>query len=1772
MRGHAIVFSLILNLLLACTASAQVYQYDTVGRLQAANYPDGSSIRYEYDANSNITRVRFSPAPAALPPNGVIDTPDTAVSIETGETVTFEGSGTDPDGAVPLAFFWDFDGGATNSSDEDPGAITFSVAGTFNVELTVTDATGLSDPTPDTVVVTVTEPVTPPPPPPSPTSSSGGGSIGLLALSALALLILVRRFRPGALIVALVLVPLQAVTAQQWVEMNSGVNVALNDVWGSAPNDVFAVGDGGTILHFDGNAWTAMASGTTDSLSAVYGYSASEVYAVGTGQSLLRYDGTSWAPFAGPVDATGGYADVWTAGAGEHLWVVAGRRAWYWDGATWTVQSFRNNLNASLTPNATMRGIGGTAASIITASRPTVGTDPVDGGVFANFRNVGQYDTHAVYAVDDTDIFVVGRQSRRFQGDNIRTTSQWRSINVMATALDVWGTSASNVYSVGNGGFGAQGRIAHYDGNANDAWTTVLDRPLEELRAIFGFSEFDAFVVGENGVILRLSEAQPPQTTANLPFAGFSEDNVNSYTGELVHTTTDLSIDTQMPMEFRRYYASNLWAQGTVGGALGNNWAHNYEWRLDENFGPNSDQIRITDYRGREYVFDYDGIAYTLVSPTWANVGLALFNFSYLFFDRDNGLRYSFDPTSTRLMWIEDRNGNRHSLTYTAGLLTAVTDGASGAMSFTYTPGGELERVSLVKSTTLETTFAYLGGALVSATSPSGVVTAYAYDNSDLLTSVEVGAGTGNAFIERTWEYDTQGRVAATIETNAGRFDYVYGTDQTSVLQPDNSQRRFEHDTTGRLTLTVSPLGAMTRYSYDSAGRRNGVVDPLGRETTWAYDNQSGHVSRITQPGGFDTTVTYTLDTVLDGADFWDLDVVTLPNTATIEFGFDPRGNMELLVDELGNSWLFEYDAAGNLTRSENPAGGVTTLDYFADGNVRSILDPNNNERLFSYDEFLRPTIDAFGSRSTEYVYGARPVPDQVRDRSGSVLDYTYDAAGRVARIDRSDGYFETYSYDGSGRLSSLNRAATGIWTFGYDSFGRLATVTDPNFRDSTYGYDADGRINQFRDADNRLWQVSHAADGQLATLTRPNGENISFEYTDPRGHLSAVTNGLERLGLTYDSMGRFVSAVDPYDRVNTMERNLRGDVQRVADTPASIARLFGTDVFGNVSQYTDPLGGMRQQDHGSDGLLDTVTDPLGNITVFGRDSENRVDSISYADGLNVTVDYAGSGLPNRIQGNDGTDVVIDSTPEGQILGGTELVIARTVTGKVGNNNGIGVAYNSDDRVSRTTFASGRFVDFEYNGRGDVVLVRDWLGAETLITPTDVGKVERLHFPNGIVTDYQYDRAQRINSIAIGGIGTITVNRDPLGRIDSVENTLPRPTGMPSEDRNFAYNLASQIDSGSYDARGNQLSSGASSHTWDALNRLVASQDGAESVVVGYDALGGITRVTATSEERVYVQNYALKHSRISIERDSAGNDLWYYVHTFNGRLLYRINPAGSRQFYHFDENGNTVLITSDSGAVIQSYFVAPHGEVLDQSGSVDNKRVALAEQGGMEIADTGTITISASFIDTNSGHYLDGLGIGDANSAIRLEFAGQYGRSVRPGYTIEILPDDSVDGIAARTGQPLYAQDTIKINPPSLSGIGFRRGSDANGPVSQHPAFPAAAHTLPTPRLRLPADALPIPRLHDNPYSTWQFPESYGDLASPQPILGLKIDPRVIRSARSGNAPAEQVPVEPLRSKSGVNPEAIFDQLRNSPLKDAESGTFDTFSILKEVEQEVIF
>ncbi|WP_394822270.1 hypothetical protein [Pendulispora albinea] len=62
----------------------------------------------------------------------------------------------------------------------------------------------------------------------------------------------------------------------------------IHAAWGNGPRNIWATGDDGLILHYDGAAWTAQDSGTTHSLNAVRGHG-NQVFVGGRKGTLLRH-------------------------------------------------------------------------------------------------------------------------------------------------------------------------------------------------------------------------------------------------------------------------------------------------------------------------------------------------------------------------------------------------------------------------------------------------------------------------------------------------------------------------------------------------------------------------------------------------------------------------------------------------------------------------------------------------------------------------------------------------------------------------------------------------------------------------------------------------------------------------------------------------------------------------------------------------------------------------------------------------------------------------------------------------------------------------------------------------------------------------------------------------------------------------------------------------------------------------------------------------------------------------------------------------------------------------------------------------------------------------------------------------------------------------------------------------------------------------------------------------------------------------------------------
>jgi hypothetical protein len=275
----------------------------------------------------------------------------------------------------------------------------------------------------------------------------------------------------------------------------------LSDVWGSSSNDVFAVGESGTILHYDGNSWNVMSSGTTDDLYGVWGSSWDDVFAVGESGTILHYDGVSWSEMA--RDSTGWLAEVWGSSGSDVFAVGDEGTILHYDGVSWSA------MNSGTTDG--LSGVwGGGRYDVFAVGDP--GTIlHYDGTSWTAMSSGTAFSLHDVWGSSGRDVFAVGWLGTILHCDGTNWSPMesgrhhpWDNIT------GVWGSSGDDVFAVGYDDL-----LLHYDGTS---WSS-MNYTTPGLHAVWGSSGSDVYAVGEAGAILHYDGTEWQPSTVETPYS-----------------------------------------------------------------------------------------------------------------------------------------------------------------------------------------------------------------------------------------------------------------------------------------------------------------------------------------------------------------------------------------------------------------------------------------------------------------------------------------------------------------------------------------------------------------------------------------------------------------------------------------------------------------------------------------------------------------------------------------------------------------------------------------------------------------------------------------------------------------------------------------------------------------------------------------------------------------------------------------------------------------------------------------------------------------------------------------------------------------------------------------------------------------------------------------------------------------------------------------------------------------------------------------------------
>jgi hypothetical protein len=215
----------------------------------------------------------------------------------------------------------------------------------------------------------------------------------------------------------------------------------LRGAWAASANDVFVVGDGGTVLRRTNNDWSAIPSGTTAMLKGVWGTSATNVWIVGAAGTVKRWNGSSWTSFAvttSNVDA------IWGSSASD-IWLAGPSTVWHSTngGASWTTSALSGALFSISGTSADDVWVTGENAYLRHWANNTWTTVNPGAGTSTYFT-VLALATNNVWTTD----FTPSKETLRYTGSTwtpARTGSAIFQGLHAKSATDIWGVGASKI-------------------------------------------------------------------------------------------------------------------------------------------------------------------------------------------------------------------------------------------------------------------------------------------------------------------------------------------------------------------------------------------------------------------------------------------------------------------------------------------------------------------------------------------------------------------------------------------------------------------------------------------------------------------------------------------------------------------------------------------------------------------------------------------------------------------------------------------------------------------------------------------------------------------------------------------------------------------------------------------------------------------------------------------------------------------------------------------------------------------------------------------------------------------------------------------------------------------------------------------------------------------------------------------------------------------------------------------------------------------------------
>lgn len=387
---------------------------------------------------------------------------------------------------------------------------------------------------------------------------------------------------------------------------------------------------------------------------------------------------------------------------------------------------------------------------------------------------------------------------------------------------------------------------------------------------------------------------------------------------------------------------------------------------------------------------------------------------------------------------------------------------------------------------------------------------------------------------------------------------------------------------------------------------------------------------------------------------------------AYVGFSNKPKTVSRKIDETNTQTWQYEYNAFGRVTKAIDPIGRTFSFAYAANNvdllEKREVKGGNNfliGKWQYNNEKHLPNVyIDGSGQR-TQYAYNSYGELTTITDANNDTTTMTYDSDGYLMEVEgplAGNDDKTTMTYDGYGRLYTITDSEGYVLTFNYDAADRLTKITYPDGtaeetkydrldaillkdrlgRWSQRAYDSMDQLVYEIDPLSRKTQYKWCSCGSLSALIDPAGNKTQWHH-DLEGRLTekVYANGTE-VTSSYDVVGRLAQVIDALNQKINYSYNL--DNTPAQKSYADAVHATSTVTYSYDQNYVRLASIVNGWGTVSYSYNPYITDPFGTPTTGGGMLQSMTNSVITNSDITFTYDVLGRVMNRSINGGSNSD------------------------------------------------------------------------------------------------------------------------------------------------------------------------------------------------------------------------------------------------------------------------------------------------------------------------------------------------------------------------------------------------------------------------------------------------------------------------------------------------------------------------------------------------------